>query len=329
MGMAASQARFLGLTARKTNVEYQGQQVNQARTALASESAGLFNEMLVLKVPTPPVVNNYYESRYNFEGATLDMQFSIGSINEVVGSNPPEYNVTIDYSKDILKGFTRSLTEKSTIAWDGSTYKYGDKNVLAADPTGNEKSDIEAMQANTQLNLPANPLFYYYLDDSNKKNYLVWNTDDGPTPPAADWESLTYYTAYKTTDYTASAKADFTKDSKTGRYTSVIFNDIQCAEDPNVANVIGNGVQHELGISSIYNEQGYNAAMLEYDYQKMLYDHEIERINAKTQKIQEQDRTLELKLRQLDTEQKALQTEMDSVQKVIQKNVEVTFKTFA
>ena len=35
MGMAASQARYLGLTARKTNVEYEGQQINQARTALA------------------------------------------------------------------------------------------------------------------------------------------------------------------------------------------------------------------------------------------------------------------------------------------------------
>ena len=32
MGMAASQARFLSLTARKTNVEYEGQQINQQRT---------------------------------------------------------------------------------------------------------------------------------------------------------------------------------------------------------------------------------------------------------------------------------------------------------
>ena len=33
MGMAASQARYLGLTARKTNCEWEGQQINQARTA--------------------------------------------------------------------------------------------------------------------------------------------------------------------------------------------------------------------------------------------------------------------------------------------------------
>ena len=45
MGMAASQARYLSLTARKTNTEYQGQQVNQERTALANQSAVLFKQM--------------------------------------------------------------------------------------------------------------------------------------------------------------------------------------------------------------------------------------------------------------------------------------------
>ena len=48
MGMAASQARYLGLSARKTNVEYEGQQVNQARTALANQSANLFNQLLTI-----------------------------------------------------------------------------------------------------------------------------------------------------------------------------------------------------------------------------------------------------------------------------------------
>ena len=45
--------------------------------------------------------------------------------------------------------------------------------------------------------------------------------------------------------------------------------------------------------------------------------------------LQQQDRTLELKLKQLDTEEKALNTELEAVKKVIQTNVESTFKTFA
>ena len=56
MGLAASQVRFLDLTARKSNVEYQGQQVNQQRTALADQSANLFNKLL--QAATLPNKNN-------------------------------------------------------------------------------------------------------------------------------------------------------------------------------------------------------------------------------------------------------------------------------
>ncbi len=38
---------------------------------------------------------------------------------------------------------------------------------------------------------------------------------------------------------------------------------------------------------------------------------------------------LELRLKQLDTEQNALNTELEAVKKVIETNVEATFKTFA
>ena len=69
--------------------------------------------------------------------------------------------------------------------------------------------------------------------------------------------------------------------------------------------------------------------MQQYNYKVMKYQKEIEDINAKTSKLQEEDRTLELRLRQLDTEQKALSTEMDAVKGVIQKNIESTFKTFS
>jgi predicted RNase H-like nuclease (RuvC/YqgF family) len=68
--------------------------------------------------------------------------------------------------------------------------------------------------------------------------------------------------------------------------------------------------------------------MNKYNYETAVYEKAIQDINAKTKKIQEQDRTLELRLKQLDTEQEALQTEMEAVKKVIDKNIEETFKTF-
>ena len=67
----------------------------------------------------------------------------------------------------------------------------------------------------------------------------------------------------------------------------------------------------------------------EYLYKKEQYEKTIADINAQTSIIQQEDRTLELRLKQLDTEQNALATEMDAVKKVIDDNVEKTFKTFS
>ena len=56
MGIAASQARYLYLTARQTNVEFEGQQINQARTNLANEESGLFREMMRINTPVIPTL---------------------------------------------------------------------------------------------------------------------------------------------------------------------------------------------------------------------------------------------------------------------------------
>ncbi len=79
MGLAASQARFLTLTARKSNIEYQGQQINQQRTVLANKSADIVNKMLALDPPTPPTTssNDYYRVAQNFTNQ------STGTVNDI------------------------------------------------------------------------------------------------------------------------------------------------------------------------------------------------------------------------------------------------------
>lgn len=67
MGMAASQARFLSLTARKTNVEYEGQQINQQRTTLSNESSNYYSQLCNLVVPTPPSSEDFTKTTYTFE----------------------------------------------------------------------------------------------------------------------------------------------------------------------------------------------------------------------------------------------------------------------
>ena len=128
-------------------------------------------------------------------------------------------------------------------------------------------------------------------------------------------DKLAYYKAvYLNTKIDDTQKALLETDGK-GRFTSVRFED--------------DSTVYTLNTETITDEDAYRDAMNQYYYKQEKYDKAIRDINAQTEIIQAQDRTLELRLKQLDTEQNALQTEMEAVKKVISKNVETSFKTFS
>ena len=85
---------------------------------------------------------------------------------------------------------------------------------------------------------------------------------------------------------------------------------------------------YTLNTETVTDEDAYNDAMNRYYYENAVYEKNISDINARTEIIQAQDRTLELRLEQLNTEQNALQNEMEAVKKVVDKHVELGFKTF-
>lgn len=56
---------------------------------------------------------------------------------------------------------------------------------------------------------------------------------------------------------------------------------------------------------------------------------QAQQIQARIAAIQTIDKALELQLRRVDSQQEAVQTEIQAVQKVIDKNIQDSFKTFA
>ena len=111
MGMAASQARYLGLTARKTNVEYEGQQINQARTALANQSANLWNEMLNMAVPTAPKTTDYTEQQYAFSDGANEYEIDkLQRADKTIAGEKYNYQVTYHYNQNVYK----AIQEKNT-----------------------------------------------------------------------------------------------------------------------------------------------------------------------------------------------------------------------
>ena len=135
MGMAASQARFLGLTARKTNVEFEGQQINQQRTTLSNQSANYYNQLLGMAVPVPPSVDDYTKTVYTFEDGSLS-----NSISTMIAQPNGLYLISytsswtddfaaVSAGQSIVTKNSNPDLKKTNNAIDGTLYSVGAKEL--------------------------------------------------------------------------------------------------------------------------------------------------------------------------------------------------------
>ena len=528
MGMAASQARYLGLTARKTNCEYEGQQINQARTALANQSANYFNQLLNTKVPTCPDSTDFTKLQYSYSDGyndtVLDKWHQLSTANT-------DYNYVVDtyYYQDVYTGSKKKMANPEVLfksvasAYNetvSSLLKNADGSYTLENNTGdlytykplskykNTKdlqNALKDLESEGYLTFPNGKIsmdgLYGYKDKSNvwhitkEKDLEEAQSQHGLKPGYADLSKLgldlgdvsswtiedyqkaadalssqgyigidstdiaeaissgafetgyaqvtsttvddkTHYTFEPATkedayeegtgglneyataynpEYIGNCKlteltdnltemdeaallqivadlpkesiADYIKRKPDGTYEYAgagiysfeynghtryatykdLINSLNTYDeygkpiewqeklpyydatyintkitDTNYALLETDGsgrfkslkldddsITYELNVETITDEASYQDAMNKYYHDVRKYEKTIADINAKTEIIQKEDRTLELRLKQLDTEQNALQTEMEAVKKVISKNVETTFKTFA
>lgn len=416
MGMAASQARYLGLTARKTNVEYEGQQINQARTALANQSANTFNELLKLEVPTAPSTQDYTTMQYSYQDGTNTE--TISDMSELV-NDPDGYNYTISHYhySDVYTGIMskktnpqvsfetkaeKSLVSKDDVKYDeaSTTYTVNGQTVSQYNSSVQEQKDAyakivadypsfasvaasdiytytdtdgklafttisdlnKAVAGTADLgaykindNVPSyvgnSEVHPYDSTDAEQKTALEQIQKQFPTESISSSDNIytwtsggkTYFATLEDLEATAKSAPDPSKPTENQNKLTMYnaenvstkieqkqraFVELDDSGRPQNIRYEDSTATYTLKTETKTDENAYNDAMNQYNYDMQVYEKKIADINAKTEKIQEQDRTLELRLRQLDTEQEALQTEMESVKKVIDKNIESTYKTF-
>ena len=344
--MAASQARFLGLTARKTNVEFEGQQINQQRTTLANQSANYYNQLLGMTVPTPPSTSDFTKTVYTFEDGNLS-----NSITSLIAKEDGNYIVS--YNQTWVNNFTPVAAGSGIVFKDSTagTYhvggvdlrKLGEAVTLDSDAHKNDpylsrfttQAELDKVAAEEKEYVTLLNEKYGEPDEGWAVRY-VENVTDGTWGPVfynqdvlesdstiydKDGASQSNIPTYKMgsakeVEEVKGVPARIEKDA-TGRFVSITLNPAEANE-----------VTYALTTNTITDEAAYDDAMNQYEFDKYQYDQAITEINAKIEIVQAQDKNLELRLKQLDTEQDAITQEMDAVQKVIEKNVESTFKTF-
>lgn len=94
MGMAASSLRFAQLTARKNQVEFEGQQINQQRLTLSQKSSAIYNDMLTKQVPTAPDPSQFTKIVYKFNNGG-----GTSSIINLAKKTSGAYNYNITYKR--------------------------------------------------------------------------------------------------------------------------------------------------------------------------------------------------------------------------------------
>lgn len=400
MGMSASQMRYIMISGEKSDVEFQGQQINQQRTTLATQTSAYNSQLLNLTVPTPPSSDQFQTTSYSFTmgndkstvtGTTYDKvskTYTVNYTQDVTKAQAQTDNkfkctrdgsdffvagtkvalATLDNSTEGLKNkhnisvieeeavspyrladgtaLTRVVTDNTSTKYNADTianlttavggtidaketyYSYVDADGNSVYTKGSElkanagvTDGVDTYSVDANGNRKAGTTTanaeQFYVYSSGGTTYYLTATDlnnlvDGDT----DGKNLTGYTV----DETATVKESYQMTgtniswSSSGRMTAITDAD---------------GNNYSLSVSTAKDDTAYEDAYNEYEFAKNEYSNKMDQINAQIDIVQTQDKKLELKLQDLDTKQKALSTEMDSVKKVIDKNIEASFKAFA
>ena len=325
MGMSASQARMLELTARKNNVEFQGQQINQERTTLANQSASLNSQLLDLSVPTVPSSSDFSRTVYTYSMNGHDVSIGAMSYNTADGT----YDITGSYTttgsastSGIALCSNAGTTSSPIYQVQNSEDTSSGVTVLTAvnitDDTStiDDDSEVAANIAALKIAFGTSSLSgtYYSYTTGGQTRYFSGTDLAASTASTADG-----LTTYRAVDEDAEIEQSTSIDSAICTWSDSNRLESITTQD---------GEEYQVSVTTETDDAAYEDAYNEYEYQQQLYEQQMDEINAQIEIIQSQDKTLELQLSQLDTEQSAISTEMEAVTKVIEKNVESTFKTF-
>ena len=324
MGMASSQARFLQLTARLNNTEFQGQQINQQRTLLSNESSQAYNSLLGMTVPTPPAKTDFTKTVYGFSQGSYN--FSIDSVYP----NADNSTYTISYVKsgkviglvDTSTNATirKGLNPHPAVGGDATEWLANGNQLYQANQNfvydGKTAEELFQQMFNNTPNAKMEDFYVYIATDANgvtsakfieKEDVDTINQSANESGLAHVWEQGTVATNEKIT-----TKNGFVVFDTAGRMTSVVID----------------GQEFALEATSVTDEAAYEDAYNKYEYEKYQYNQYVSEVNAEISIIQLQDKKLELQLEQLDTERTTITTEIEAVEKVLGENIDRTYKTF-
>lgn len=290
MGLAASQGRYLCLTARNSDLVYEGQQISQQRLALTKETqeiADKYNEAMnnkIMQVTVP-------------DGDTQQLTYGIlTSQNPYTGLGMR----VVDLNGNVVvpnNGESLSITETK----DGKEVTSSISN--AFEFVSLYMTDLSADEAAVMSNKPLSELAKIYDENYSTTGKTVTYVESPYASMKGEDERFLF-------DENCNDPKYLQEMLTTGQW--LLQQAVPTEKEKGWNEITWQG---SSAIAEIYDTSDDAAAESEYE--------------AAMLEIQKKDKVLELRLEQVQTEQSSVETELDSIKQVISKNIEDSFKTFA
>ncbi len=343
MGLSASQARYLQLTARRSDNEFEAQQINNSRTAIADKmedistkyTNGINNRQLNF-VTSNGDGTKIDSVRLNYNTITAEYPNGLGyQLTDSYGTEvrPNEKNATAireQAKADLAEAKNSKVFRVLSENENGETVQTEITGANFAEYYGNsdavQNKNGQLVDSATFLsnisNMSATEFNQYW--NSFGFSFVSGNAMDEYQDPQVLVDAQNAYEA-------AMQEADEIESK------ACIYDD-RCLDSDYLEEQLrsGNWTLYKLSDSSV-DEQG-NLKWEQVHYGSVasisdtLYTEDDASISAEYETqmdyYQHKDKQLELQLQRLQTSHNALQTEIDSVKKVIETNVDKSFKTF-
>lgn len=290
MGLAASQGRYLCLTARNSDLIYEGQQISQQRLALASESQAIsekYNEAMnntIMQATTP----DGGTQRLTYDIITNQDPFS-GLCMRIVDLDG---NVVVPAQAYTIEAVSTNEDGESTTTSISSASSFISKYM----------SDLDGDSANEMSSWSLSDLVSYYQENYPDSGVTLTLKDNINYSLKNENEHFLYDENCTDPDYLQQMLTS-------GEW---LLQQVSTENESGWEDTVWQG---STSISEVYDTSDDAAAEAEYE--------------AALADIQKKDKILELRLEQVQTQQSSVETEIDSIKEVISKNIENSFKTFA
>lgn len=300
MGLASSQARMMLLTARKSDLEYRAQMINQRKINL-----GIQTQELATK----------YSNRMSNRSLSL-AYYTEGSNGQALLENLT------------FAGLLSENGNSGTFLVKNASGKYVYRNasdVTLAFQRLVENNQIEYEEQKAGKDYKVNAEGYMLDAEGNATNYKV------------DKDGYLTVNGERIQETQEQAFSRFLSEQCDGTYYSSVNNNSLLDNTEYFQDALRNGALFLQQLTSVnggeeneFKDISYSSVTTIYDHLNTDDDDEAQaEYEAKSIILSNQDKRLDLELQQIQTQHKAIETEYDSVKKVIEKNIDVTFKIFS